>query len=359
MLHEMNILMKMSQNRTMYIAKYTRAWKLTCLALDSLYILPQSFTSAKFERWNNMIDIDNPKNFLKFDRDGILCVAVREYMVPLHYIGKSGRSTKQLPISRDDFSNIVISMRSTLTNIARSLTLEIRERFPRDELLEAIAVVYPQYWNNVQSQANLYVDFQVKMSILVSHFCRKVQVNGEEIEGILDQSKLVEQSSCFGQTMWREFQQLEDPLKNGAITRLWNILGASQYLQENMSKYFKLADLCQTMILGSVEDERVFNLLSFLKSKLRSKLDKHLDPCLRLYVIKYNINNFPFDRALALWRSDCDRRGESSILNLSNPSTTDKDCMEIDNDILCQGDQVQDVEDEDQVENWQINNFSL
>eukprot|EP01018_Ginkgo_biloba_P020839 Gb_12925 [translate_table: standard] len=130
MLHEMNILMKMSQNRTMYIALYTRARKLTCLALDTLYILPQSFTSAKFESWNNMIDIDNPKNFLKFDRDGILCVAVREYMVPLHYIGKSGRSTKQLPILRDDFSNIVISVRSTLTNIARSLALEIRERFP-------------------------------------------------------------------------------------------------------------------------------------------------------------------------------------------------------------------------------------
>ena len=51
---------------------------------------------------------------------------------------------------------------------------------------------------------------------------------------------------------------------------------------------------------GSVEDERMFSALSLLKSKLRNKLDKHMDTCLRLYVTKYNINNFPYERALAL-----------------------------------------------------------
>jgi hypothetical protein len=70
-----------------------------------------------------------------------------------------------------------------------------------------------------------------------------------------------------------------------------------------MSEYLKLTDLCQTMILGSVEDERMFSALTLLKSKLRKNIDKHMDT-------KYDINNFPFDRALALWRSDCDRRGE-------------------------------------------------
>ena len=82
-----------------------------------------------------------------------------------------------------------------------------------------------------------------------------------------------------------------------------------------MSEYFKLANLCQTMILGSVEDEKIFSALSFLKSKLRNKLDKHMGTCLRLYVTKYDISNFPFDRALALWRSNCDRRGEYNTTN--------------------------------------------
>ena len=85
-----------------------------------------------------------------------------------------------------------------------------------------------------------------------------------------------------------------------------------------MSEYFKLVDLCQTMILGSVEDERIFSALSFLKSKLRNKLDKNVDTCLILYVKKYEVDNFPYERALALWRLDHERRGENNITNFSN-----------------------------------------
>ena len=62
----------------------------------------------------------------------------------------------------------------------------------------------------------------------------------------------------------------------------------------------------------------MFRALSFLKSKLRNKLDKHMDTYLRLYVKKYDLNNFPFDKVLALWRLDCDRRGENNITNFSN-----------------------------------------
>jgi hypothetical protein len=40
--------------------------------------------------------------------------------------------------------------------------------------------------------------------------------------------------------MWKKFHVLENPLEYGAITRLWTILGASQYLQENILGYFKL-----------------------------------------------------------------------------------------------------------------------
>ena len=48
MLHEMNNLMKMAQSSTMYIVEYTRARKLTCLALDNLYIIAESFTGLAF-----------------------------------------------------------------------------------------------------------------------------------------------------------------------------------------------------------------------------------------------------------------------------------------------------------------------
>jgi hypothetical protein len=127
----------------------------------------------------------------------------------------------------------------------------------------------------------------------VYQFGKNSNVQGEEIEGILDSSKLYQQANLFGQTMLAQYFGLEKPIEHGAITRLWTNLAESQYLEETMLEYFKLADLCQTMILGSVSDERMFSALSFLKSKLRNKLDKHMDTCLRLYVTVISLRSNP------------------------------------------------------------------
>ena len=61
LLHEMNVLVKMAQSRTMYIAEYTNAMKLACLALDNLYTMPGSFTSPTFNGWTTLIDIEMNK----------------------------------------------------------------------------------------------------------------------------------------------------------------------------------------------------------------------------------------------------------------------------------------------------------
>lgn len=90
MLHEMNVLVKVSQNRTMYIAEYTTARKLACLALDNLYTMEDSFTRPEFTSWTRIVNIENVENYLKFDEKGMLCMVVRGYMVPFHYIGKIG-----------------------------------------------------------------------------------------------------------------------------------------------------------------------------------------------------------------------------------------------------------------------------
>ena len=93
------------------------------------------------------------------------------------------------------------------------------------------------------------------------------------------------------------------------------------------------------MILGSMEDERVFSALGFLKSKVRNKLDKNLENCLRLYTSTYEINTFPYERALQLWKKKCQRRG------LGNVSSND-----INNSGSGAGIGSIDVEDEDYID---------
>jgi hypothetical protein len=89
MLDEMNVLVKMSQSRTMYIAEYTNARKFSCLSLDNLYTMSDSFTGPWFTNWTMIIDIENTENYLKFDEKGILCMEVCGYIVPFHYIDKT------------------------------------------------------------------------------------------------------------------------------------------------------------------------------------------------------------------------------------------------------------------------------
>ena len=48
---------------------------------------------------------------------------------------------------------------------------------------------------------------------------------------------------------------MHNPHEEGLATKLWTELKQSTLLSEEILEYFKLVDLCQTMILGLVEDE--------------------------------------------------------------------------------------------------------
>ena len=68
---------------------------------------------------------------------------------------------------------------------------------------------------------------------------------------------MIVQVKYFATTMWDQFYSLDNKQEYGAITRLWTKLSGTEIIRQRMSEYLKLVDLCQTMVLGSVEDERV------------------------------------------------------------------------------------------------------
>jgi len=273
---------------------------MACLALDNLYLSGDiNFSRTGFAKWNALLEIGTKNNFLTFNDREELCISCHVLRIPLYYKVKIGKKTSKHGLTKVRLDNFVLSIKEKLRNVAKALSAELRDTFPRDELLEAMGIIYPQFWNNSQSQKLLLQKFQNNLSILMNHFGNPTKVEGVTCVGILNSESLLEQSGCFGETMWNQFNQLQNPLEDGIVTRLWNHLSVSTYMQDRMAKYFKLANLCQTLILGSVEDERVFSLMSFVKSKLINKLDNNLDTCLRLYMSRYCIQNFPYDRVIA------------------------------------------------------------
>ena len=72
----------------------------------------------------------------------------------------------------------------------------------------------------------------------------------------------------------------------------------------------------------------------------------NLDTCLRLYVTKYEVDNFPYERALTLWRSDSERGGENNITNFSNELDVEHNVLNYHNDGSSREGRAENVENE-------------
>jgi 2-C-methyl-D-erythritol 4-phosphate cytidylyltransferase len=65
---------------------------------------------------------------------------------------------------------------------------------------------------------------------------------------------------------------IDGDVKSLNLTKLWRIIDDSTMLQHGLSEYLKLAEVAIVLVLGSVEDERIFSTLSFMKDKLHTRL---------------------------------------------------------------------------------------
>jgi hypothetical protein len=87
------------------------------------------------------------------------------------------------------------------------------------------------------------------------------------------------------------------------LTKLWRMIDGSTMLRYGLSEYLKLAEVAIVLVLGSVEDERTFSTLSFMKDKLRNRLQTHLPMVVTMHgQTFFDINNFAYDQAYMAWK---------------------------------------------------------
>jgi hypothetical protein len=72
-------------------------------------------------------------------------------------------------------------------------------------------------------------------------------------------------------TMLANFIAIMKPLLDcNPCSRMWTLLTINQIICFKLSEWLKLVELSMAMVLGSVEDERCFSNLSFIKNKLKN-----------------------------------------------------------------------------------------
>lgn len=176
----------------------------------------------------------------------------------------------------------------------------------------------------------LEIDFERHLKTLQMTLFIEREVDGHVQCCILDSEKLDAQSTFFMTTMRSHVQRAPwwEAAKEVTATTLWKKLSQGPHLLAQISEYAKLAKLVLVMIIGSVEDERTFSRLDYIKNKKRNSLDKHLDICVRAFEQNfYDLGTFPFNEAINAWnnlpmcmryRSLCTEKEDEDIADISD-----------------------------------------
>jgi hypothetical protein len=83
---------------------------------------------------------------------------------------------------------------------------------------------------------------------------------------------------------------------------MWSLVTTSRVFVCSFPEYVKLVEMAMVQIVGSVEDERYFFMLAFMKSKLHKKLTTHLPHVAQMFAQQfYTLQNFPYVECNEHW----------------------------------------------------------
>jgi hypothetical protein len=93
------------------------------------------------------------------------------------------------------------------------------------------------------------------------------------------------------------------------VTRMWRTIEANSFLWHSLSEYIKVAEIAIVMVLGSIQDERTFSTLTFMKNKLCNRLTTNLAMVVGMKSQSFfTLNDFSYDAAYESWRDETKRQ---------------------------------------------------
>ena len=190
-----------------------------------------------------------------------------------------------------------------MVGVAAQLIQELQCRFLEHAVLDALGIIYSQSW----LQPDAKITFSKHLDTLKIWYCNAKVLGGgvdkEVILGIFDIWYLDSQKKYFKIAMKSNAHvAMEPPYDINHVTRIWQTIYASRVFSHGFPKYLKLAEIAMVHVIGSVEDERVFLSVSFLKTKLCNSLDPHLGLVVGMYSQNiYTLQNSPYDDVFDSW----------------------------------------------------------
>ncbi|KAG1673755.1 hypothetical protein FOA52_002324 [Chlamydomonas sp. UWO 241] len=229
--------------------------------------------------------------------------------------GQRGRPSRRgVPTTEEQLGVLLSRLKSQVVAMIKSVLSELERRFPIDAVLNALAVVYPHFWWRHEAaicaaresggelaarkaEATMRAEFESRLDVIDKHFGQPKQLSGAEVLRLIDATQLRQEGEGA----------VADHMGVGFITRLWREL--TSHTGFSCPTFELLAELAIVMVPVSVEDERLFSALNFIKSKSRNRLQNpHLSDALRLFFSNtFDVLTFPYAEALQAGKEAVDR----------------------------------------------------
>lgn len=188
---------------------------------------------------------------------------------------------------------------------AKLLVTELDARFPAQHVMNAMGILYPQYWCTPNAEDMFDSHLRTLMD-MYGH--GRILGEGEKkllIKPLIDRDALISQRALFKTCMKSNSRAaMLPPYDINPLTKVWRVLQSNHNLTQNFGEFLKLAEIALVHVLGSVEDERLFSSVGFLKSKLQNNLEEHIQVVVGMFSQRlYSIDTFPYQLVFDDWFS--------------------------------------------------------
>jgi hypothetical protein len=145
-----NSLMKFAQSSDVFVSDFVAAVKICQADLFMMYVDPSSsFQKLHFQQFSDIVEDYSytiMQEWVTNLNDGCESLAFRigEHTYSAHSL--CSVTSKKLPVSRHDFDTTVTSVKGQCRDAAEVLIAELDRRFPDSELMNALSIVFPQFW---------------------------------------------------------------------------------------------------------------------------------------------------------------------------------------------------------------------
>lgn len=249
------------------------------------------------------------------------------------------------------FNTVSNYVQEQITEAARLVQQDLSVRFPPLSTLKAFQLVYPSFWLKVE-QPTAFGILTTLLKDIGEQFGSPVQMSGgTSVAAPLDFDQLQMEALVFLEEMlsfahkaaadaademevlavgsksdseddeeddtgaW--LAKLSKPAGDSQTTlaqRFWAHVTDTPSLAAAMSEWVRLAQLVFVMVPGSVEEERMFSSMKYLRNAQRNRLkEPHLTACARLFHHPWiTLKSFPYDAAIDAWL-DAPSRGRYNV----------------------------------------------